>query len=552
MKKRFFTAVALALLLALGLPCAVAEGLPSREALLAVGYFPIGEVMALAGYVPVGEEVYRRAATPDLMIEIAFDAAEESCAKNQYRFDLSDQFRRSDGALCLSAKAFSAVLNCEVVVRDGEIELSPIHYAPHAWTEVSRIITHAGGAVRDADFYSVYTNSLEALVENYNLGQRVFEFDFDLTSDGRLACLHDWTKFGLRNGNPMSLAEWKASKTYGNPVTRGRFTPMTEEDVLDQMLVNGDMFLVTDTKSMHLSDGDVVRVFEMLRDAALARDPALLDRIVVQVYDPNTWALTLSTYPWRSVIYTTYGNELPAEEILDFAEAHDEIRVVTASYKDKRFGEAEIRRVHDSGRLFYVHTLNTYDDLMAQRARGVDGLYSDLLQDRDMALYDQAAARAEAARTDGPIAPEDLYFLSLKEVASGFIGALDYAGGLEDCAVLLSVCGDGAQGLNDEKRAALQRLGLQTDFSQAVDRGYCAVIDGGVREELGDAPVALSGTLSDGAEYALSSAGTDVGNASSIMINGKEFSPNKTGFNIVVYNTALHTVIHQGSYNTHK
>ena len=58
-------------------------------------------------------------------------------------------------------------------------------------------IAHAGGEVNSTP----YTNSLEALVENYAAGRRVFEIDFSLTSDRRLILLHDWNSFGGTSQN---------------------------------------------------------------------------------------------------------------------------------------------------------------------------------------------------------------------------------------------------------------------------------------------------------------------------------------------------------------
>ena len=49
-------------------------------------------------------------------------------------------------------------------------------------------IAHAGGQFNGA----TYTNSLEALDQNYEAGFRAFEIDLSFTSDGELVCLHDW------------------------------------------------------------------------------------------------------------------------------------------------------------------------------------------------------------------------------------------------------------------------------------------------------------------------------------------------------------------------
>ena len=46
------------------------------------------------------------------------------------------------------------------------------------------MVAHAGGgAIREKEYNTFYTNSLEALQQNYSLGHRLFEMDFYLTSD---------------------------------------------------------------------------------------------------------------------------------------------------------------------------------------------------------------------------------------------------------------------------------------------------------------------------------------------------------------------------------
>jgi arylsulfatase A-like enzyme len=49
-------------------------------------------------------------------------------------------------------------------------------------------VAHAGGGIKGRS----YTNSLEALDENYRRGFRFFELDFNWTSDNQLVCIHDW------------------------------------------------------------------------------------------------------------------------------------------------------------------------------------------------------------------------------------------------------------------------------------------------------------------------------------------------------------------------
>ena len=101
-------------------------------------------------------------------------------------------------------------------------------------------IAHAGGAINGY----VYTNSLEALNKNYNLGAKYFELDLHLTSDNKIVAVHDWQswkKWTKYNGNiPPTLKnflEYKIDK---------KFSPLGDEEILDWFLEHPDATLVTD------------------------------------------------------------------------------------------------------------------------------------------------------------------------------------------------------------------------------------------------------------------------------------------------------------------
>lgn len=51
-------------------------------------------------------------------------------------------------------------------------------------------------------------------------------------------------------------------KAYGSPETPSRFTTMLVGDVLDQMVINKDMVLITDTKSMEIPKEDMIIQFQ--------------------------------------------------------------------------------------------------------------------------------------------------------------------------------------------------------------------------------------------------------------------------------------------------
>ncbi len=116
-------------------------------------------------------------------------------------------------------------------------------------------------------------------------------------------------------------------------------------------------------------------------------------------------------------------------------------------------------------------------------------------------------------------------------------GYLEKLAGLaENYAVLISVRDD-ASSQAAAARQQLKALGLSEDLSDNYRWSYCAVIDGEqIQEQCAGEDVYLKYTFSNGTAASLYSAGFDSGNKSSIIINGIEYSRNRSGFNIVVYN----------------
>tara|TARA_B100000989_G_scaffold161477_1_gene120538 strand:- start:428 stop:3214 length:2787 start_codon:yes stop_codon:yes gene_type:complete len=101
-------------------------------------------------------------------------------------------------------------------------------------------IAHAGGSIDS----HVYTNSLESLRNNYNLGARYFELDLLLTSDNKIVAAHDWaswkqrTKYeGVMPPNLESFLNYKIDE---------KFTPLSEIEIIDWFVDHPDTTLVTD------------------------------------------------------------------------------------------------------------------------------------------------------------------------------------------------------------------------------------------------------------------------------------------------------------------
>ena len=246
---------------------------------------------------------------------------------------------------------------------------------PHSWTDLcDGLIAHAGGGLYIIDengkrIDQIYTNSKEALENSYNNGHRVFEMDFLLTYDGKLAAVHDWQNIA---GGKKTSEEWKNFKVYD------MYTSMMIDDVYNFMLEYPDIFLVTDTKSFYYTDEDIKKQFEELVNVAKDIDESLLKRVVPQIYDQNCYNILMEVYPFESVIYTLYESPDNDEEVVDFVAKHDNIKVVTMEWY--RYTEDFYKDLTELSKYIYFFTINVPKEIEQFRSWGVHGFYTDYMK----------------------------------------------------------------------------------------------------------------------------------------------------------------------------
>lgn len=136
---------------------------------------------------------------------------------------------------------------------------------------------------------------------------------------------------------------------------------------------------------------------------------------------------------------------------------------------------------------------------------------------------------------------------------------LDDAGS-KDYITFMSVKDDAAEKMDTEMIQRMTNLGITSDFSNANRKGFYAVIDGKVIEEeiasaKGDT-VSASGQIvnditGDKIDYTLVSAGFEADNVSKIILNGTDYSMNRRGINVVVYDKKTNKVIDSSVYDTY-
>lgn len=155
-------------------------------------------------------------------------------------------------------------------------------------------VVHAGGRVEKRDGKSVASsNSAEAVIHAYEAGERVLEIDFNFTSDGGLACIHDWSsRFSgqITEGVPLSMEEWKTVRVFDE------LTPLCLDSLAGFMRQHPDLYVVTDVKENNLLAASLIA----------GACPDLLDRFVIQIYQDEEYE-PVAALGFSHIIYTLYN-----------------------------------------------------------------------------------------------------------------------------------------------------------------------------------------------------------------------------------------------------
>ncbi|MEK3682361.1 phosphatidylinositol-specific phospholipase C/glycerophosphodiester phosphodiesterase family protein [Paenibacillus sp. FSL R10-2736] len=262
-----------------------------------------------------------------------------------------------------------------LVLTLGEKEKQPATgFAAH------RIVAHAMGGIHNY----TYTNTLDAFIANYEQGTRVFEADLLLTSDDKLVARHEWTANMsklLGQQNVLPAAKQGAVLNYedvmSSPVLE-LYSPLDIEKIMDLMVIYPDAYIVTDTKE--LEPERVTKQFQLIVEAAEKKDPALLQRIVPQIYSRDMLDVVNRVYAFPEVIFTLYQTQDSDEVVIDFASQTG----VDITMPTVRATKSFVRKLKNAGARVYVHTVNDEKEISELSRMGVDGFYTDFVSEDDL------------------------------------------------------------------------------------------------------------------------------------------------------------------------
>lgn len=237
----------------------------------------------------------------------------------------------------------------------------------YSWMDsVPPYIAHACGGIDDR----TYTNSREAFLHNYELGQRVFEIDFNLTEDGKLVASH--TEWDWRQMTKTDLPY--TSENFDQLALHGEYETLDCAEVIDLLIAHPDAYLITDTKDQ--TQDKVMLGFAQLVHCAKQRQPEVLERIIPQIYNEDMLTWISSIYPFRSVIFTLYATSATPHSVLDFC-LNSGVRFITIS--SALINEDLVSLWDTLGIHIGAHTVNDKEEIARLFDLGVDMIYTDFV-----------------------------------------------------------------------------------------------------------------------------------------------------------------------------
>ena len=263
-----------------------------------------------------------------------------------------------------------------MIVLDAGSYLSRMHRLNQKqWYDTENTIVHALGSIDGV----AYTNSKEALEYSYEAGNRLFECDLIMTSDGQIVACHDWEFWNrVANQNNSAGGDYIPElEEFMSCKIMGKYTPLSGNDIVRFLKDHPDMYIVTDTK--YAEPEKIKEEFQALVEVAVRNDcEETLDRFIVQIYHGYMYDMVDEIYQFPNYIFTLYaegyrGEDDKMQQYAEFCMLHD-IDVITMNAEYYQDGLSDICDRYDLH--IFVHTVNEDDEIQTFHEKGI-GVYTD-------------------------------------------------------------------------------------------------------------------------------------------------------------------------------
>ncbi|MBQ7314904.1 MAG: hypothetical protein IJW83_02735 [Clostridia bacterium] len=226
------------------------------------------------------------------------------------------------------------------------------------------IIMHAGGGANGR----IYYNAQQLFYYYYNLGYRVFEYDCDLSADGRIICTHGWATFEVRGNTATTYKTFKKLALYDG------YTPAYEEWLVETLIAYPDVTFIIDPKA-YVGQSEVL---VLQRWEAIEEEYGidLSDRIIPEITGKSMWDIAKVTTDFDRYIFSLYQEEYTGEELLTY---FSDERIFAFSLHVYCPGNVRsyIDQMKSAGKAILIFTPTTLEELDLAVRMGADGIYID-------------------------------------------------------------------------------------------------------------------------------------------------------------------------------
>lgn len=226
------------------------------------------------------------------------------------------------------------------------------------------IILHAGGS----DNNLTYLNAQETFDTYYNQGYRYFEYDLQLSSDGRIIGTHSWEHLDVENYDSITYQEFKNLK-----LSNG-FTPVNEEWLMQTIKKHPDIKVVVDAK-MPTTEQDAM-VLQRLENLQEIYNCDISSNIIPEVFSKEMWDILKETTTFDKYFFSHYKVYYSVDYIL---ENFNDSRIygIAFSLDCDNYFRSQIYRFKEAGKKIFIFTPTTKSEVTEAKNLGADGVYVD-------------------------------------------------------------------------------------------------------------------------------------------------------------------------------
>ena len=223
-------------------------------------------------------------------------------------------------------------------------------------------ILHAGGGYDGL----ILLNAQETFDYYYEQGYRYFEYDFKLSTDGRLIGTHSFEHLSI--SQTVSYDEFKALK-----LSNG-FTPVNEEWLVQTVKEHPDVRFIIDAKmDSALLDAAVLQRIEELEEI---HDVDMSPNIIPEIFSVEMWETVQNSTSFDAYIFSHYKEYYSVDKILECFSSPKIIAVAVPTWTDG-YIESNLYKVKESNKKIFVFTVTNYNEITFANGVNADAIYID-------------------------------------------------------------------------------------------------------------------------------------------------------------------------------